>query len=327
MPAEFAPPVEPAPPGTSLKEKIDVMEKRMDKTHENLEHDFLKQVVRLDDFFGNVKTENRRQTEYQFRFRNVVHIESDGSYKIGPSIRANVVLPKINERLRLTISGDNEPQQVTPTLPEDPGSPGFDRTTGNTRLVNTELRYGYIQTPNMDLFMGVGVRLVLPPQVFTRTRFQYTYHLSDISLVRFGETFFVRTPDGPGETTELDLERLLDQKTLLRWSTTGTASYGLQGLEWGSELSWIRELSSMSAVTVMGGVYGNSSFDDVMSNYRLLTRYRRNFLRSWLFYEVEPELFWPRSDKGDFPTRFGFTVRLEVVFQGAAEKERKAGPP
>jgi len=110
-------------------------------------------------------------------------------------------------------------------------------------------------------------------------------------------------------------------KTLLRWATTATASYKIKGVEWGSELSLIHELSPKSAVTVMAGVYGDTKVDDGINNYRLLTRYRRNFLKSWLFYELEPELFWLREGDGDFPTNLAFSLRLEVVFEGRAEKK------
>src|SRR6185369_7260010 len=217
-----------------------------------------------------------------------------GNLQYVPAIRANIALSRINERLRLTVSGEDEPKPATPTLPDDPGSPGFDRTSGNFRLVNTELRYELIKTPSLDLFLGAGVELALSPQVFARSRFRYTCKISDIPLVRFGETLFVKTPDGPGTTTEIALEHLLDQKTLLRWDSTGTVISGLQGVEWGSELSLMHNLSPLSAISVLGGTYGNSSFDSVINVCRLLTRYRRNFLRSWLFYEMEPELFWPR---------------------------------
>lgn len=119
-----------------------------------------------------------------------------------------------------------------------------------------------------------------------------------------------------GETTEIDLERLLDRKTLLRWANAGTVSYEIKGMEWGSELSLIRELSHRSAVTLTGGVYGHSYIDGVVDNYRVFSCYRRNFLRSWLFYELEPEISWPRSADGSFSTNLALTFRLEVMFQG-----------
>jgi len=317
-PAPAPPPTStvPVPADTALEPKGSKIEKLLDKTHGSIQQSILKQVVRFDDFFGNIQTENQRETKYEIRLRNAIQLDNRGNFQYSPKIRANIVLSKIDERLRLAISGEDEQKPLTPTLPDDPGNPGFDRTSGNFRLVNTELRYRLIPSPSQDLLLGAGVELANRPQVFARSRFQYTHNLSDISLFRFGETLFVKTPDGPGATTEIALERLLDQKTLLRWDSTGTVISGLRGVEWGSELSLIHTLSSLSAINVIGGAYGNTSFDGVINAYRLLARYRRNFLRSWLFYELEPELFWPRRADGSFPTNFIFTFRLEVVFKG-----------
>ena len=66
----------------------------------------------------------------------------------------------------------------------------------------------------------------------------------------------------------------------------------------------------------------------MITNYRLLTRYRRNFLRSWLFYELVPEISWPRKGDDVFPTNYAMTFVLEVVFKGSApEKEIKPPDP
>lgn len=289
--------------------------KTVDETHAELERGILEQVVRLDNFFGNVKTENQQKTEYQLRWRNSIRVEQGGRISLGTTVRANVQLSKINERLHLVLTGEDEPGPFSSTLPQDPGSPGFDRNTQSVRVVNTELRYGLIQTPSLNMFLGAGFRFVLPPEAFVRARSQYTYKFSDVSLLRCGETLFVKNLGILGETTEIDLERTLNPKTLLRWSNTGTFSDEIKGLEWGTELSLIRELSPRDGITFTGGVYGTSGIDEV-TNYRVLARYRRNFLRSWLFYELEPEISWPRSIDGSFPTNYALTFRIEVVFQG-----------
>jgi hypothetical protein len=290
----------------------------MDETHERLEHGILRQVIRLDQFFGKDKTDAGQKTEYTLHWGNSVRVEQNGHLVFGTTVRANLLLSRISERLRLTVSGGDEPVPTAPVLPEDPGNPGFDRTTQSTRLVNTELRYSLIQTPHMALFLGAGVRLIIPPEAFARSRFQYAYHIGDDTIVRFGETLFLKNTVGPGETTEVSMENSLNRKTLLRWSNAATISYEIKGVEWGTELSLIRELSPKSAITLTGGVYGNTSIRDWVTNYRVLARYRRNFLRSWLFYELEPEMSWPRSAAGYFPTNFAMTFRIEVAFEGAA---------
>ena len=299
-----------------MGEEVDYLGRTADQTHDFLERGILQQVVRLDDFFGKANSQKELHTSYLLRWRNSLRLQDGGGVNLGSTLRASIDLSRINERLQLAISGEDKPDVFAPSLPEDPGNPGFDRTFRNSRIVNTELRYQLFRSEVTDLFLGAGVDLALPPQVFARARYQRVQKLDEFSLVRFAETLFAKTPNGVGETTEFTYERLLTPKTVLRWANSGTVSQEIGALEWGSDLSSLHELSSRSAVTVIGGVYGNTALPDWANNYRVLARYRRNFLRSWLFYELEPQLAWPRSVEGRFPTTYAFTVRLEVVFQG-----------
>lgn len=292
-----------------------------DQTHKYLEKNILEQIVRLDDFFGRTKSEHLRKTSYLLRWRNSLRLDEDGKLKPAITFRANIHLSRLNERLRLSISGEDVTETNTQSIPEDPGNPGFDRTTQPTRLVNTELRYILKQTTNIDSFLGAGIRLNFPMKTFIRGRFLYKYQLSDIAQLRLSETLFLRSQDGFGETTEISLERLLNPRTLIRWANSGTVAESITGMEWGSELSLIQELSSKSAVSVTGGIYGNSSSSALVTDYQIRTNYRLNFLRHWLFYEVEPEISWPR-DTG-YSANFAITLRLEIMFAGSDVKQEK----
>jgi len=323
---------EPAPVptlGTRVVEQVTAqvtaLGKRAEETHDRLERGIMQQVLRLDDFFGKANNPKDLHTAYLLRWRNSLRWQEGSGFDVGSTLRANLELSRINDRLQLAISGAGKPDQLSPSLPEDPGNPGFDRTLRNTRIVNTELRYQLMRTPQADLFLGTGFDLALPPEFFARGRYQRQDRIGQIYLLHFAETLFVKNPDGFGETTELALERSLDHKTLARVAFSGTVSQEIKALEWGTELSLLRELTPASAVTLIGGVYGNTSIDDWVTNYRIAATYRRNFLRRWLFYELEPQVTWPRRDDGRFPTTFALTLRLEVVFQG---NERKlAAPP
>lgn len=291
--------------------------KRMDTTHAMLERNILRQIVRFDNYFGSVKPEVLSQTKYDIRWRNSITFEHGKNLNIGTSFRANFALSRISQRLHLFISGEDEPGLSTQSLPEDPGNPGFDRTTPTAHFANTELRYELIQHPRLNIFLGVGVRIALPFEVFARSRLEYFHNLGEISIMRVAETFFVKNTDVLGETTEFSLERLFGKTTLLRWASAGTASEKIEGVEWGSELSLFRELSPRSAITLTGGVYGNSTLSPIAQNYQILARYRRNFLRTWLFYELEPKVSWPINPDRSRPPVFAVTFRLEVGFQGA----------
>ncbi|MGE5699554.1 MAG: hypothetical protein ACM31N_05755 [Deltaproteobacteria bacterium] len=310
---EHSPPVVPA--GSLSPDNTAAGAMVVDRTHAYLEQSILNRVIWFDDFFGNVKSEDARRPEYLLRWRNTVRWDEGGKFKFLTSARASLRLPKLNERIRLVVSGETEAEPA-PGLPEDPGNPGFDRTLQNTRLVNTELRYGILKSPDMDLFLGAGVRLVLPVEPFVRSRFLYTRRLDNFSLVRVGETVFWKKTLGLGETTEVDLERQLGTKTLLRLANSGTLAQESRGLEWGTELSVLRQLSPLSAISLAGGVFGSTRPVAVVDSYRIYTRYRRNFLRSWLFFELEPEISWPRNAGGAYTSAMAFTFRVEVVFQG-----------
>lgn len=288
----------------------------VDTSHAGLEQGILEQVVRLDDFFGNVRAENRQQTRYLVRWRTSLRIDDRGKVSPGMAVRANLQLSNLDERLRLVVAEEDEREQSPGGLPQDPGSPGFYRSSASARITNTELRYTLYQTPALNLFLGAGVRISLSPEAFIRSRFQYTKKLDERSLFRCTETLFLKDLKVPGQTAEIEAEHQLAKSTLLRWGNLATASSEIRGVEWGSELSLIRELPSNAVTTFAGGVFGRSSSGNGIDTFRLLARYRQNIFRDWLFYELEPELFWPRDETGRYPARFAFTARLEIMFQG-----------
>ncbi|GAM09916.1 hypothetical protein OR1_02198 [Geobacter sp. OR-1] len=315
-------PAAPLPPAQTTPESSQekTIAQTVEETHDQIERDILEQVIRFDKFFGKIEAESDRKTEYHLRWRNSLRLDNSGHINYGTNLRASLGLSRISDRLRLVIAGEDEPQPLSPNIPQDPGSPGYDRTlTPSTRIVNTELRIGLFKTSSMNMFLGGGFRIAIPFELFVRSRFQYTHPLDDLSLVRFAETLFVNNSSGFGETSEIGLERLLPWEFLLRWANSGTVSEKIPGLEWGTELSLLRELSPKSAVTVGGGIYGNSAASPVLANYRVFTCYRRNILVNWLYYELEPEIFWPRGSSGAFVSNYAVTFRLEVVFRGSAK--------
>jgi hypothetical protein len=53
----------------------------------------------------------------------------------------------------------------------------------------------------------------------------------------------------------------------------------------------------------------------VAQNYRVGTRYRRNFHRPWLFLELEPEITWPLDENNTRRSIKAFTFLIEVQFE------------
>jgi hypothetical protein len=100
----------------------------------------------------------------------------------------------------------------------------------------------------------------------------------------------------------------------LRASQTGSWKEGRPGIHWGTELSFLERLSQKTVLNVKAGARGETQPFVYTDRYRLSLRVRKNMYRPWLFVEVEPELYWPRDNEGNYRKYNAFTFRVEIQF-------------
>ena len=286
----------------------------VDRTHSLVERNLFDTVVWFDHFFGDERIVVSEWPESYMRWVNDLRWDEEERFSARSRIRASLRLPRLKKRWRLVISGETrgDPNALTP---EDPGNPGLD-VGSRVRTGSTELVYDILRTPRSILDAGAGVRVKIPPDAFVRTRFQHARPIALKTLGRFTATAFWDARDGFGESNQVDLERWLAVPTLLRWSNSFNISEITNGWEWGTELSLLHKISSKSAITFAGGASGSTRPAWIAQNYRVLTRYRRNVFRKWLFLEGEPDVHWPRKEDGSRKPVWGATLRVEILFAG-----------
>jgi hypothetical protein len=305
-PPEALPPGEAGPPDSW-----------MDRTHSFFRDRTEDTFAWFDGFFGKTSGVDAARPDFVMRWTNEMRVEERGTPKFRTSLRANVHLPGVSRKLKLVISGESKPDPSV-VLPDDPGNPGFNAQAPGTsfKQVSTEIRYEFIKTQRNYFFAGTGVRLVLPPQAFARVRYQFNQPFGDNNHFRFAVTPFWNSKVGFGETTDFSLERRIGPMVLVAWSNSGTISEDSSGLEWGSALSLAAQLSPKSAVSPSVGLSGPTRPLAVISNYRAAVKFRRNEFRPWFFWELEPEVNWPRDDLGGYRATYAGTLRAEVLFLG-----------
>jgi hypothetical protein len=314
---EFAPPPEPGPPPGP-----DTPQGWLDLGHSLLAETALWPVVRLDRFFSDEREVDLDRPRSFVRLRNDLRLEDTGRVAYGISLRADLTVPSLDRRLRrlrLTISGeragplDGGLGPVGPVGPDDPDGlpvePGGQATAGLRYLILDDL---FSQT---DAQAGVLTRL--PPGVYVRLRYRRQVPLGEVLLARGSASGFWQTDTGWGTREDLDLERSLRPRLLLRLANTVTVTEQSRGWEWGSELSLIAALSPRAAASLGGAALGASDAGAAVETWRLLARYRRDVLRRWLFVELEPEGLWIRPPGGGRRRILAFTLRLEVQFDGS----------
>jgi len=289
-----------------------VTEGMWDRYHDYLATRINEPVIWFDNFFGDPRTEDKTQPTSFVRLRTAARFTESLGFRFPVRLYANLKLPKASRRLRLVITGENKNEaEIAKT---DSSSVAALNTLQEDKSTNLGLRYMIYDTLRTTLHFGGGMRLQWPLDYYFRIRYERLLHIGSKSIVRLSETGFWQSLDGFGETTRFDFERTLNDTISNRFSMFGTYSEISEGLEWGVEESVFKQLSPKSAVSLDLGSYGRTDPSTRIINYRIASRYRQNFLRPWLFFEVEPEVTFPLELDDTHSTVGAITFYLEVQF-------------
>jgi len=130
--------------------------------------------------------------------------------------------------------------------------------------------------------------------------------------MKIAETIFWFGTIGLGSTTQLDMEHLLNPLVLFRATSTATCLEAPQNCNLRQDLTIFHTLSDRAAMLYQASILGVSEPEPQKTAYVLLTRYRYRLHKNWVFYEITPQLNFPRTD--DFRLNASLLLRLEILF-------------
>lgn len=288
----------------------------LDLTHSYLNQRLCEPAAWFDGFFGDPRTLEENPVGNFIRFRNAARWDQAEGWQYRASVRANLILPRLSERVRLLVARDEDLEG------DFPATNAFDDPENRTRL---GLRYIASERARSRFDIDGTVRLSsgsLNPRL--RARYRYVRALSDRTLGRFTQTAFWEREEGFGLTSRIDWEWLPDRNRLLRWSTRGTWSEESDGIDWRSGLVSFRQLDTRSAIRAEIGAYGYTEPTFETEEYFAAVRFRRQFLRHWLFYEIEPEHAWPLDPQtGERRSDWRITFTLEIQFENERSRQQR----
>lgn len=269
----------------------------------------------FDGFFGTPGEDLEIAASFlRVRFDHEWDEETDGHF--GVRLRGKVNLPQIDKRLGLIFSdesGDTDGQGDTIEQALSDNNPKND----------VALQYTSIDSKRSRLDFKLGFRSGL--KVKLAARYRYKQELPFDVLGQFTEELYFRDGEGFGTFTRFDFNRSLEGEKLLRWSNRFNWGQETRGVEWGSTLSLARRINNVSGVSYFINIEGDTRPNYTNKGYGLGATYRRNFMRRWLFFEVEPAYVWRRNIQDPMPgvvepfyeDRDGvaqLTLRLEILF-------------
>ncbi|MCK9420008.1 MAG: hypothetical protein M0R70_11580 [Nitrospirae bacterium] len=199
------------------------------------------------------------------------------------------------------------------TQPGQPIQPGVDRETGERKPVVGVRVDLYTKLRSLVSFES-GAKIGIHSDAFIRMRYQYDKPFSEVYLVRFSEIAMWQAVEHFTNTTQLDFERKIATFALLRWGNNMTYTEGANGVTWNSGISLFTQLTPKSAISYDTSIWGVSYPDWRIDNYRVGSLYRRNFYRPWLFFELGPEVTWPKDESGRRNSVYAFMATFEIQF-------------
>src|SRR4030065_1479913 len=102
--------------------------------------------------------------------------------------------------------------------------------------------------------------------------------------------------------------------TLIRWSNYVTYAEGTAGITWNTGISLLTQLTPRSAISYDTSMWGVNHPAWTIQNYRVGSLYRLNFYRPWLFFEIAPEVTWPKDESGHRESTYALMSTLEIQF-------------
>jgi hypothetical protein len=227
-------------------------------------------------------------------------------------VDASAELPHASRRLRLIFSSDDDDPAEQNEPDNNPQEVGVDEAEPTS--FRTALRYAWQATEKLNLNMDVGLRSEF--KTFFRTRSRFRWQMPAGWYGRLTERVFWEDPDGWGSTTTLDFDRPLSDRVNLRFTSEAelTEENNELNRDWflSQDASLFWRVGRKTAVSFNVGASGYTDPIAAVETWQTSIRLRRNIWRPWLFYEVQPFAFWPRSDNYHGVT--GVTVRLETNF-------------
>ena len=252
---------------------------------------------RFDAFFGEADAE-RESADSVLRLVSEAEWSGDDGLDTKVRLRGKVDLPRLNRRLSLVIGEEDDYR--SDVLPPSAASDGD---------VGVQYRVLDLARSRLDASIGANASLDFRANL----RYRFLQPVGERLRFRLTERLYLKEGDGAGSITRGDIDYRLGDKGLLRFTSDMEYGEETDGAEWGSRLSYLRQLAPSKAVSGFVAVSGQTDPGARANVYATGIRFRRSLLRPWIFVEAEPAHLWRRDD--EFSPREGvwaITLRIEL---------------
>jgi hypothetical protein len=278
----------------------------VDTLHGSLSRRLQDTAVWLDSFFTNesfLKEENHSYV----RVRYDVFKEQGTAATMKPSVDLRLALPQLERKTHLIFSAEPAAPPVGAAAPVQTAGEHFGTT--EQRNLTAGVHYIFRSTTKESFLVRSGLQFSkFTPVVFAAPRYRALFPLDSWNM-RFTQEVLYRTDSGWQTDTRFEFERLLRPDLFFRTSIDGIWAARVDGYLCSLGFSLRQTLNPSHALDYeLINFYQASPGELTEVDFRV--RYRHSFWRNWLFFEVSPQVRFPRDRK--FEDTPGILFRLEM---------------
>jgi len=277
-----------------------------DRAHLKFSSSVCKQAIWFDSFFSPDLHDTEIATSLiKIKFKQRWHEER--GFRAEPKISAYLNLPNTERNLKLYIESQFSDASDDGVSDDGLVSPSDEKGTA------AAVRWTPEQRKAWDMAFDVGARFDGGPDPFTRAIAKFSHPLGNDLVLKLSQELLLELQDSWSETSRLRIDRFQGSRGY-RWYSR--AKYGDQtdGLEWNIKFGIINKLDSRTTFSYYAEVEGATDDQpgEQSENYKLGLHYRHSFFRPWLFFELEPQLTWPREYDYNITPVILFNLELQL---------------
>jgi hypothetical protein len=284
----------------------------LDRAQRGLHQAVWRSAMRIDRVFGAEADESAYREASGSLAPALLWDEFDG-FQPKVRFRVNLPLPRLNERFNAFIGRVNRDEYVTERELE---SGAFPSQYGPTEDDQTLFGIRYRQPRQGGRFEAdAGMRIRSPLDPYVKASYRFERGASERTLLSLRETAFWQNSEEFGLTSRVDIERIFDDRWLLRFTGSGTFSQETEGVRGYTALTVLRGFPDRRAIAAE--IFSGGEFDAAVpvDNYGAKVAYRRSISRDWLILEMRSSLTWPKEhpEQPRAPS-WGVGVGVEMFF-------------
>ena len=269
----------------------------------------------VDGLFGSQLDEQIYQEQTRGSITPALLWDEFGGFDEKFRFRVKLPLPYLDQRYDAFVGTFSRDEFVTERELESGAIP---RQHAGGQVEEDETLLGIQYRPPKEggrFDAAAGLRISSPIDPFVKVGYRYQRGSNERLLLRLRETVFWEASEQFGLTSRIDLERIVGDAWLARWTMSGTLSEKSEGVRGYTALTAYRGLPNRKGIGGQIFTSGSVDADVPIEEYGIRLAWRQSVLRDWLVVEIRPSVTWPK-DQPEQPRKpsWGLGIGFEMFF-------------